>query len=124
MDIRHGTDARQGRIRFDGDAVRVVAARLAEVAEDSDREIRRRFGDLGFDGSGAGSLHRSPGVSVETGYRRMRAACESWVATVQAHADALRVVADGYLNEDHTVEIALTAAAARAELDDPGDRRS
>ncbi|SUE14905.1 Uncharacterised protein [Rhodococcus gordoniae] len=117
-------DIRQGTIGFDGDAVRAVAARLAEVAEDADREIRRGFGGLRFDGSGTGSAHRSAGVCAETGYRRVRASCETWVATVQAHADALRAVADGYLDQDLTIEVALADVAARAALDHSGDRRS
>jgi hypothetical protein len=120
MDTQQDDTATQhGTIRFDGDAVRAVAARLAEVAEDADDEIRRGFGGLTFDGSGAGSTHRSAGVRVETGYRRMRAACESWAATVQAHADALRAVADTYRRQDDATDVALTAVTG-AELDSAG----
>ena len=113
MDTQHST------IKVDGDAVRAVAARLVEVAEDADDEIRRGFGGLVFDGSGAGSTHRSAGVRVESGYRRMRAACESWAATVQAHADALRAAADAYRHQDDATGIALTAVTG-AELDSAG----
>ncbi|KLL95082.1 MULTISPECIES: hypothetical protein [Rhodococcus] len=116
---QHDTATQHGTIRFDDEAVRAVAARLAEVAEDADAGIRRGFGGLVFDGGGAGSTHRAAGVRVETGYRRMRAACESWAATVQAHADALRVVADTYRHQDDATVIALTAVTG-ADLDSAG----
>ncbi|TWH05808.1 hypothetical protein [Rhodococcus rhodochrous] len=120
MDTQQQSAATQhGTIRFDGDAVRAVAARLAEVAEDADDEIRRGFGGLVFDGAGAGSTHRPAGVRVETGYRRMRAACETWAATVQAHADALRAAADTYRHQDDATGIALTAVTV-ADLDSGG----
>ncbi|MEU5842956.1 type VII secretion target [Rhodococcus sp. NPDC047139] len=114
-------EAPHGTIRFDGDEVCTVAARLSESAEDSDAEIRRAFGGLDFDGSGAGSAHESTGATVEAGYRRLRAACEAWVAATQAHADALQVAADRYRRQDHETAAALSAEAA---LSDPDDRRS
>ena len=119
---QHDTATQHGTIRHDGDAVRAVAARLAGVAEDADDEIRRGFGGLTFDGVGAGSTHRAAGVRVESGYRRMRAACETWAAIALAHADALRAVADTYRHQDDATGIALTAAT-RAGFGDAGTRQ-
>lgn len=105
METGHGT------IRFDAGAVCAIAARLSESAEDSDDEIRRAFGRFEFDRSGAGSAHGSNGLAVENGYRRMRAACEAWVAATQRHADAVQVAADRYQQQDAATSVALSTAA-------------
>ncbi|WP_241386061.1 hypothetical protein [Rhodococcus sp. CH91] len=103
-------EARHGVVRFDGAAVRAIVAHLSESADDADREIRRAFGGLEFDVSGAGT-HEAAGAGVEDGYRRLRAACQAWVVASQAHAEALRVATEHYAQHERDTEAGLAAGS-------------
>jgi len=92
--------APRDRVRFDEQGVTSIAGRVARSADDTDHECRHVLGNLEFGPRTAGEHYRNCGAVVEDGYRRVRRACDEWVATVNAHVDALRMAADRYTERD------------------------
>lgn len=92
--------APQDRVRFDEQGVMSLAGRVARSADDTDHECRHLLGNLEFGPRTAGEHYRNCGAVVEDGYRRVRRACDEWVAAVNAHVDALCTAAGRYAERD------------------------
>lgn len=99
-------EVRGTEVRFDGPEVHEAGARLLGSADDADRDVRSALGSVESGRAGTGSRYVAAGVAIDEGYRRLRLACESWIGSVQQHADAVRATAARYEeNERDAVDV-------------------
>lgn len=104
---------RSGEVRFDGPAVRAVAAALSQTAITTDDGARRALGSVECGECTVGPRYRTYGSAIEHGYRALRRSLDDWAAETEQHAGRLIAAADEYEGTVDTTATVLGAFGGR-----------